>query len=84
MTSVERARWLAELSCALSEARSLVRELGATEGRFEAMELYTQIEALRLEVETLRIRRQPSEPSFDPDWSKSPWRGRPGTALPKP
>lgn len=74
VSAAERARWLAELSVALSEARRLVRDLGASEGRFEALELYAQIEAIRLEVESLRLRKGGrSEPTMDPEWTNPPW-----------
>jgi hypothetical protein len=73
--AAERARWLAEISVALSEARQLVKELGAAEGRFEALELYAQIEALRLEVEAMRVRRrEPFAPETGSEWSNPPWR----------
>lgn len=75
VTAAERARWLAELSEALDEARRLVKQLGAAEGRIEAVELYTRIEALRLEVQALRLsRRHGSGQKSDPKWSDSlPW-----------
>lgn len=74
LTAVERARWLAELASALTEARALVKALGAAEGRMEAMELYAHIEALRLEVDSLRLRNSaaPGE-EIGPKWSHIPW-----------
>jgi hypothetical protein len=80
--AVQRARWLAELAAALGEARRLVKEFGAAEGRLDAIELYTQIESLRLEVELLqRQSRSDSSSEFDPKRMKTPWQhGRSGSA----
>lgn len=75
-SAAERARWLAELSAALREACALVQELGAEEGRLEALDLYAQIEALRAEVETMRLRRPTSSArELGPEWTNSPWCG---------
>ena len=65
----QRARWLAELSEALDEARYLMKALGAAEGRLESVELYARIEAVRLEIEAIRLgRRYASRDEFDPKW----------------
>ncbi len=75
-----RARWLAELSAALDEARLLVKHLGGAEGRLEAVELYARIETLRLEVEAIRLgqRYARSEDSY-PNWMiPLPWQRRGG------
>jgi hypothetical protein len=75
-SATARARWLAELAHALEEARHLMKELGADEGRIEAVELYARIEAVRLEVEMMRIRRSSGGgQDFGPEWTKDiPWR----------
>jgi hypothetical protein len=53
-----------------------VKQLGATEGRIEAVELYARIEAVRLEVQAMRLRRSTlARPEFDPEWIKDvPWK----------
>ena len=71
----ERARLLAELSTALGEARRLVKELGASEGRFDAVELYAGIEALRFEVEAMRLRRRRADRENSPEWTNLAWEG---------
>ena len=74
--AARRARWLAELAEALEEARRLVKELGADEGRIESVELYARIEAVRLEIEMMRLRSSPGGgQDLGPDWTKNiPWR----------
>ena len=70
-----RARWLGELAEALQEARHLVKELEAADGGVEAVELYARIEAVRLEVQAIRIRRPAGAREFSPEWTKDiPWR----------
>lgn len=72
-STAERARWLAELSTALEEARRLAKELGGTDARMEAVELCARIEAVRREVESLRFRRiSPTDAQLGPEWIKSP------------
>jgi hypothetical protein len=73
--AAERARWLAELSDALDEARGLAKAMGAAEGRVEAVELYARIEAVRLEVQMMRLRGNGARlTDFDPEWSQMlPW-----------
>jgi hypothetical protein len=75
-SAAKRARWLAELTEALDHARRLVKQLGAAEGRIEAVELYARIEAVRLEVQTMRLRRSGGNArEFAPEWSKDlPWK----------
>jgi hypothetical protein len=77
----QRARWLAELSEALDDARRVVKQLGAAEGQLEAVELYTRIEAIRLEIEAIRLgRRYAFREEFDPKWIESPpWDRRYGS-----
>lgn len=74
--ATRRARWLAELAAALEEARQLTKKLGADEGRVEAVELYARIEAVRLEIQAMRLTRlSGGGGSFDPDWTKDlPWK----------
>ena len=71
-----RSRWLAELSEALDGARHLVKELGADEGRLEAVELYARIEAVRIEVHMMRLKRSyGGGQELDPKWSEDlPWK----------
>jgi hypothetical protein len=78
--AAQRARWLAELSDALDEARRLVKRLGAADGRLEAVELYTRIETIRLEIEAIRLgRRYASREELDPEWiGLPPWESRCG------
>ena len=74
---MRRARWLGELAAALEEARRLTKQLGADEGRIEAVELYARIEAVRLEIQAMRLTRLSGGggESFDPDWTKDlPWK----------
>lgn len=75
---MERARWLAELSAALNEARRLAEELGEGEARTEAVELCSRIEAVRREVESLRFRQiSPAEAQLGPEWIQlPPWQRR--------
>jgi hypothetical protein len=62
---------LAELAAALEAARWLTKELGAAEGRTEAVELYARIEAVRLEIEAIRLTRlSGGAGNLDPDWSE--------------
>jgi hypothetical protein len=75
-SAARRARWLAELADALEEARRLIKQLGAAEGQIDAVELYARIEAVRLEVQSMRIRRSSAAgDKFDREWTKDfPWR----------
>jgi hypothetical protein len=70
-----RARWLAELAAALDDARQLVKELGAEQG-IEAVELYARIEAVRIEVQAMRLKRTYGRgEDFGPEWTGNlPWR----------
>ena len=57
-SAAERSRWLAELAEALEQAQKLTWRLGAAGGRkAAAMKLYGQLEAVRVEVQSLRLRR---------------------------
>lgn len=73
-SAARRARWLAELGDALDEARQVTKQLGAAEGRIEMVELYARIEAVRLEVQAMRLRRPSARPDFDPEWTDLPWK----------
>ena len=56
LVALERVRWLDELIHAVSEAQKLAWSLGVAEGDCgEARELYSRLEALRDELESLRI-----------------------------
>ena len=76
--AARRAKWLAELAEALDEARRLMKQLGAAEGQLESVELYARIEAIRLEVEAIRLgRRYASRDELDPKWTGMiPWERR--------
>ena len=70
LVALQRARWLAELAQAIAQAQKLAWSLGVVEGDSEeARELYTRLEAVRTEVESLRfngwgdVRRE-----VDPVW----------------
>jgi acyl-CoA reductase-like NAD-dependent aldehyde dehydrogenase len=78
VSAAHRARWLAELAEALEEARALVKQLGAMEGRIEAAELFARIEAIGFEVEVIRLAAKTAAATrSDPEWSKSlPWQRR--------
>jgi len=79
--AVVRARWLADMSMALDEARDVLFELDLSQMPAGAAttELYRRIEAARLEVRSLRLSR-----SIDPcgrkapEWIEfDPWRSEP-------
>jgi hypothetical protein len=75
-SAAERSRWLAELAEALEQAQKLTWRLGATEGRTAAaMELYSQLEAVRAEVQSLRLRPTTiAAPKIDRKWTDLvPW-----------
>ena len=72
--AARRARWLAELSGALGDARRLMLELDLHEAGFEAIELCSQIDALRREVDAIRSKRVSRDSAaLDPEWMHSPW-----------
>ena len=71
--AVKRARWLAELAAALEEAHQVVKRVGSVEGGIEAVDLYSRIETVRLEVEALQSRRSAiRDQDFDPQWTNLP------------
>jgi hypothetical protein len=75
-SAAQRARWLSELSDALEEARRVIGQLSAADGQINAAELNARIDAIRLEVQALRLRRNPQpERDSDPEWTKDfPWK----------
>lgn len=75
-SAAERARWLAELAEALDDARHVVKKLGAAHGEVGAVELYARIEAVRLEVQAIRLRRScAGDWEFGPEWTDNiPWK----------
>ena len=75
-SAARRARWLAELAGALDDARRVVTQLAVEESGFDPTPLSARIEAARLEVQTLRLKRSPGGgQDFGPDWSKDiPWK----------
>jgi hypothetical protein len=75
-SAAERARWLAELAEALDDARLLVKALGAARGEIGPVELYARIEAVRLQVQAMRLRRSyGGQREFGPEWINDiPWK----------
>jgi hypothetical protein len=59
----------------LDDAQQMTKRLAA-EGRIEAVGLAQRIEAARLEIEAIRVRRARGvAEDFDPNWTKDiPWR----------
>jgi len=73
---MERSRRLAELAEALEQAQRLTWRLGATDSRsVAAMELYARLEAVRVEVQSLQLRRfAEPRPEYDRAWTDFiPW-----------
>jgi hypothetical protein len=67
--AVERAFWLAELAAAVNEAQRLAWTFGVASENRLAMELYAQLETIRLEIEDLRLKRKPPlRKGFNPNW----------------
>lgn len=63
-----RAVWLATIAETLEEATRVVSKLGRSDMRIEIFQLYAEIEALKLEVESMRLRpARHSRTTFDPD-----------------
>jgi hypothetical protein len=77
--AAERAKWLAELSDKLGEARHLVTNLDLSGEQHDvAQELDLRIQAALREVHALRLGRSPQQrDKLNPEWSKSlPWASR--------
>lgn len=54
--AANRARWLAELSESLDQARMLLLEMGTGSAESSIMELHRRIEGARLAVQALQLR----------------------------
>ena len=67
--AAERARWLDELTTAVGDAQLLTWRLGVAEGDSEeARSLYARLEAIRAEIEWLRIGWAGVRKEIDPKW----------------
>lgn len=75
-SGARRARWLAELAEALDDAHLLVAQLAIEKNGYDPTALSARIEAARLEVHSLRLKRSSGgRQDFDPEWSKDiPWK----------
>jgi len=76
VTVAQRARWLAELSEALDEARSVIWRLAMEEVcNIDALDLSARVEAAKAEVQSMRLSRMDrSSIQNDPNWSGPvPW-----------
>jgi hypothetical protein len=74
-SAAQRARWLGELAEALDEARQVIKQLGGAEAGVETVDLCARIEAVKLEVQTMRVKRSGGGGDFSPEWTKGiPWR----------
>ena len=74
----ECARWLGELSEALDEAQALVCVLAASDPwSTEKLDLAARIEAARVQVRSLLLRRRSAAAAeFPPEWTiRSLWNG---------
>jgi hypothetical protein len=74
LPAASRARWLADVSRALDDARLILTSLSLVEEDYGlAMDLHVRIEAARFEVRSLRLSRslQPSE-EISPNWTEFP------------
>ena len=69
-SGTDRAQWLAELADAVEQAQRLAWTLGVSEGSSqEARELYGRLEAVRIEMESLRQGQwRKLQPDIDPKW----------------
>ena len=76
LVALERVRWLDELIRAISEAQKLAWRLGVAEGNCnEARELYGRLEAVRDELEMLRIGDWATvRKEIDPIWMENLFR----------
>ena len=82
VVALERARWLAELIRAIAEAQKLAWRLGVAEGDCDdARELYGRLEAVRDELEALRLGEWVAvRKEIDPIWLENLFEG----FLPQP
>ena len=77
-SGTDRAQWLAELADAVEQAQRLAWTLGVSEGTsHEARELYGRLEAVRIEMESLRQGQwEKIQRDIDPKWlDPSAWLG---------
>ncbi len=64
-----RAEWFAQLADAIEGAQTLAWQLGTKDGTStQARELYARLEAVRVELESLRGLRALRRTVTDPDW----------------
>ena len=70
--AAQRARWLAELAESIDQAQRVAWRLGVVEGNnAQAKELYGRLEAVRVELESLRRGAWTREPvELPPQWMK--------------
>ena len=70
LVALERARWLDELTSAISHAQKLAVELGLSDGGCaQARELYARLEVVRSEVDSLRYGDwAATRKEIDPEW----------------
>jgi len=75
-TAAKRARWLAEVAAALDQARHLTKELAAQQESVDTIELTARIDAVRLEVQAMRLSRASGGGQHnDPEWTNDiPWK----------
>jgi hypothetical protein len=72
MAAAERARWFADVSTALDEARHILTTLSLPDEDYAlAIDLHVRIEAARFEVRSLRLSRssQPRD-ELSPKWTE--------------
>lgn len=82
-SAASRAEWLARLAEAIEDAQRVAWQLRTSDesASREARELYSRLEAVRLELESLRGVVARSGEAADPDWLKKlGWMG----SLPDP
>jgi hypothetical protein len=77
VVALERARWLDELIRAITEAQRLAWRLGVAEGDCDdARELYGRLEAVRDELELLRLGEWVAvRKEIDPIWLENLFEG---------
>lgn len=68
--AMARARWLAEVSAALEQARRLAQEVReSAAGGPDSAELIARIETARRAIRALQLRGQRMPIGFPPEWS---------------
>ena len=75
--AVLRAQWLAQISEAIESAQHVAWQLGTREGAStQARELYSRLEAVRQELESMRGIVRRDDATIEPDWlQKLGWSG---------